>query len=84
MAKDLGASNHTVREWLVKHGIHVGRYLSSKEHVHHINRKKDDDRIENLMLCDAKTHGKLHAREDGPNDGQFKKGNIPWNAKNPK
>jgi len=143
IAKMLGASNHTVRGWLIKHGVHVrgkrecrhtrtfqenysgpknpswrggerrsngrilikvskhypgadrwgyvararfivgkhlGRYLNSKEHIHHINRQKDDDRIENLMLCDAKSHAELHAREDGPNKGRFKKGNVPWNA----
>ena len=33
----------------------IGRYLTSKEAIHHINGVRDDNRIENLELC--KTHG---------------------------
>lgn len=39
---------------------HLGRYLLPHEVVHHINEKRDDDRIENLFLCDSSIHRKIH------------------------
>lgn len=30
---------------------YLGRYLRPEEIIHHINEKRDDDRIENLRLC---------------------------------
>lgn len=43
---------------------HIGRYLTSKEQVHHKNKNRADNRIENLHLCknDAE-HKKLHRKE---------------------
>lgn len=40
--------------------IYIGRKLSSKEHVHHINGIRTDNRIENLELMSASDHHKSH------------------------
>ena len=41
----------------------LGRYLGSDEVVHHINHKRDDNSIENLLVMTFKEHAGLHMKE---------------------
>ena len=45
---------------------HIGRYLRPEEVVHHINSKRSDNRIKNLMVFKSgKEHRKWHAKNAG-------------------
>jgi hypothetical protein len=39
---------------------HLGRNLTSEEHIHHINEDASDNRIENLQIVSKSEHGKIH------------------------
>jgi len=53
----------------------LGRYLTKKEIVHHINGIVDDNRIENLELTTQSQHINKHITIE------YLKNRIPWNKK---
>ena len=42
---------------------YIGRYITREEVVHHINKIRDDNRIENLKLMTFKEHAGMHSKE---------------------
>lgn len=46
--------------WVVEQAL--GRYLDPKEHVHHINEQKSDNRIENLAVLTPVEHQSITSR----------------------
>lgn len=52
-------------KWILEHRQlmerHIGRKLDTREHVHHKNGVKDDNRLENLEVLSVEDHALLHA-----------------------
>lgn len=44
---------------------HLGRPLLPDEDIHHMNHDVTDDRIENLMVLDRRSHGVIHGFQSG-------------------
>jgi len=41
---------------------YLGRYLNKNEQIHHINGKKDDNNINNLIVLTIDSHSKYHSK----------------------
>ena len=64
----LADSNGYVREHIMVMVSAIGRGISANEVVHHINRDRSDNRIENLQLMTSSEHNALHIKEDSRRD----------------
>lgn len=52
-----------IQEHIMVMELHLNRPLTATECVHHINKDKLDNRLENLQLMTKAQHSKLHAQE---------------------
>lgn len=51
--------------------IHIGRYLTEKEVVHHINGIRDDNSLDNLELMTAHDHMSMHTKKRNQKGGDL-------------
>lgn len=71
---DAGYDENTEFEVLMEEKI--GRRLYAHECVHHIDRNKANNEIDNLQLMTRSDHAKLHAIENSTNISRDKKGRF--------
>lgn len=63
-ARDISGILGKAGAWVPEHrlvmAIAIGRPLRSNEHVHHIDKNKANNNIENLLIVDPHEHGQYH------------------------
>lgn len=56
-------NNKEIPEHRILMEKYLGRKLTNKEHIHHINGNRNDNRIENMMILTHREHMRLHYPE---------------------
>lgn len=78
----MGKAGAFVPEHRLVMAIAIGRPLTANEHVHHIDKNKANNNIENLLIVDPHEHGRYHkgkrvSRERGRQTIKFE-GRAEW------
>lgn len=57
------SKDHMIMEHVLVMECYIGRWLNEDECVHHINHKRDDNRLCNLRLMTKSEHMSMHMKE---------------------